>query len=633
MSVLAYPRIHFRGRCLVSPPTANNDDVVVNLDEANIRLEPELALMTDDDKARRWIMGGLTAISPINNRPHRYLRCAWNYFGDASVRFQRVVVCSTVGVDGRMHPHDPIVGQPIQLQGADKTHPVISDVDHSGVAVTQIFVGGIRLGDGHLGLSAIHNTRAYSRWIGWRNAATYQGEQNFVGAGATWQFAMPKDELHFDGEAQSPVLRDLSEAALRGRGIQVQFCFYLVEPMISDVALEKLFAAGFETPNPAEAYMVGTIGPWEDHELATSMIDRLLLPPTRGLPDGLPQVPLGPASARVQTGWDVVSLNLITTFPEANYDRPPTQKADLGPVRLGLIPPGAEQPIAISEPIPYDNETYRRTGGIVDVPYDPACAAPADIAAGTLVLLADRIEPPSDAAGPCPTRLAPPILSEADSVLTLETDNQALFLSKGERGTIHVLIRERGGPPTDDVTISLWEYQFGLSPAQPHLRAHSSLIRVDVGSPLSHRIKYHREETFHGGHTTPLAIHVEALHPGSLFLAFTMDGKAPWDGFPIGGTFYVGIRVLPDDDYSHVDPTERVTWEFMYKHVFRYYHLIYPAMSKIIPFNNQAAMEAAAPEIVKRTDPAIRDTTRYMPVTRDLSHGKRELIVEWADSL
>ena len=70
----------------------------------------------------------------------------------------------------------------------------------------------------------------------------------------------------------------------------------------------------------------------------------------------------------------------------------------------------------------------------------------------------------------------------------------------------------------------------------------------------------------------------------------------------------------------------------MYQNIFRYYNLTFPAMSKVIPLDNQAAMEAAAPEIVRRTDPALRHSTRYMPITRDLSTGKRDLIVQWANS-
>lgn len=40
MSVLAFPRIHFRGRCLINPLTANNDDVMEAIDEAHVGIEP-----------------------------------------------------------------------------------------------------------------------------------------------------------------------------------------------------------------------------------------------------------------------------------------------------------------------------------------------------------------------------------------------------------------------------------------------------------------------------------------------------------------------------------------------------------------------------------------------------------------
>ena len=44
-------------------------------------------------------------------------------------------------------------------------------------------------------------------------------------------------------------------------------------------------------------------------------------------------------------------------------------------------------------------------------------------------------------------------------------------------------------------------------------------------------------------------------------------------------------------------------------------------------------MESEADELVSRTDPALWHTTRYMPRTRDLSKGKRDLIRRWAATL
>jgi hypothetical protein len=268
------------------------------------------------------------------------------------------------------------------------------------------------------------------------------------------------------------------------------------------------------------------------------------------------------------------------------------------------------------------------------VPYNPDCVSPQELAEGTLVLLADRREPPAGSpAQPCRVYYGDPILTEADSIYTLETDDQAIYLQPGASQDIAVLVRERGGPPRQSVTIYLWEYQFVVYPASPDRRAGSLLTRVGPGTPLLHRICFDRKVTFPAGQTTPKTIPLKALESGSLTLAFTFDGKPPGDDFPNGGAFYMGVRVMPDDDYSDIPEANPPSWDFMYKTVFRYYHMLYPAMSKIIPFNNRCAMEAAACEIVKRTDPDLWHSTRYMPTTRDLSAGKRQLIVDWAGSL
>jgi hypothetical protein len=89
---------------------------------------------------------------------------------------------------------------------------------------------------------------------------------------------------------------------------------------------------------------------------------------------------------------------------------------------------------------------------------------------------------------------------------------------------------------------------------------------------------------------------------------------------------------MPDDDYSSVPESTRLTWEFVYHNVLRYYHLIFPVMSEVIPFNNREAVTKAARQgaLTAATDPARWHSTGYMPPTRDLSTGKRKLLVEWA---
>ena len=224
---------------------------------------------------------------------------------------------------------------------------------------------------------------------------------------------------------------------------------------------------------------------------------------------------LGPCTARIQQGRDVVSLNLITTFPEANYQRPPL-KADLGRVVLGVVRRGNAAPIPIGGPLAYDCTNYELTGGVVDVPYDPGSVSEKELADGTLVLLAEK-----NPKGPLYS-----ILTEANSSITIETDDRGVYCDVGDSGTISILIRERGAPPRSDVTVWLWEYQYVTCPGGFQQRASSTLTLVESGPPLAARISIVRRVVFGAGRSQPLPIPFRALRPGPLALAFTLDGAS-----------------------------------------------------------------------------------------------------------
>ena len=67
------------------------------------------------------------------------------------------------------------------------------DGRHLQTIFAQVFAGGVLVGDDAVRLVARHDTRAHSHWAIFRNASTYQGEQSYVGFGATWQLAFPGD--------------------------------------------------------------------------------------------------------------------------------------------------------------------------------------------------------------------------------------------------------------------------------------------------------------------------------------------------------------------------------------------------------------------------------------------------------
>ncbi|QEH34850.1 Violacein biosynthesis protein VioB [Aquisphaera giovannonii] len=619
MSVLGYPRIHFRGRCSVNAATGDNDDVRIGINPDAVALEPALAAMSDR-AAMSWMMEGVRAIQPECNEVRWYLKGGWNYFGDLTFKLLDARVNAAVGPDGVASSADPIVGEDVAILGSPSEDGHIGptakvcDADPTGSWLTQLFLGHLSVGGEHLGISATHDARAFARWVGWRNAVRYKGEQNFTGGGATWQFALPRECLRFRGTDRSPALEALRDAAEGARGIVVQFSLLLPQPEITDLELIALFQAGDYVPNPVLSLLVGTIGVWQDGELATAPDGRLLLPPIKYT---------GPATARVQPYRPVVSLNLACTFFEDGYDLPP-KKADYGPVWLGYVPEGGGDPVRISEPIAYDYPTYEATGGILDVPYDPRVVSRDQLDRGSLVLLSML-----GAQGDRPV----PLLAEVPDGLVVDTDDRGLYLDVDGRGHIHVLVRERGLPPRSDVPVWIWEYQNYLVPAGPLERAGGVPKLVDQGSGLEPRVRFPSVVLFPRGRAEPLPVPVEAIRPGSVAMALTLDGRPLPAGYPWDTAAYAGARVLPEDDFSKYPLRRRTSWKFMYKHVWRYYRLIFPAMSRIIPMDSKEDMEAAARHILARTDPAIWHSTLYMPPSRDLSRGKRDLIVEWVEEV
>lgn len=91
--------------------------------------------------------------------------------------------------------------------------------------------------------------------------------------------------------------------------------------------------------------------------------------------------------------------------------------------------------------------------------------------------------------------------------------------------------------------------------------------------------------------------------------------------------FFTELRVLPWDDYSAI-PDAQVTFDLVYREIFRYYDLILPAMSARLDMTSEAvwATPTAARYVLRMIDPAIWHTYNYMPRTRDLSAPRRALL-------
>ena len=93
---------------------------------------------------------------------------------------------------------------------------------------------------------------------------------------------------------------------------------------------------------------------------------------------------------------------------------------------------------------------------------------------------------------------------------------------------------------------------------------------------------------------------------------------------------YLAVRVLPfDDELERQTPDSDLTFEFIYNHVLKVYDVVYPAMNQAVELKNAKAVAANADVIRAQLllDPAT--STEYVPASRDLSAGKRRLLLRF----
>jgi hypothetical protein len=108
--------------------------------------------------------------------------------------------------------------------------------------------------------------------------------------------------------------------------------------------------------------------------------------------------------------------------------------------------------------------------------------------------------------------------------------------------------------------------------------------------------------------------------------------------FPPGPAFYATVRVLPFDSTvpgefidlwnSTHDPAQ--AWTFVYNNILYIYDMIFSVMLKYINLGSRDAVEKSTAAIAAliAKDAAV-ESTMAMPITRDLSAGKRTTLQLW----
>jgi hypothetical protein len=219
------------------------------------------------------------------------------------------------------------------------------------------------------------------------------------------------------------------------------------------------------------------------------------------------------------------------------------------------------------------------------VPFHPTLGP--TIAAGELVLMTEK---------------GGEMLVEAP--VMVESDDRCVYLQQGESAMVRFAALARGAPLAEPIRFLVMD--------EPGRGAHRPVVECP--------------ETIDVGGRADNILTLRAANPGCtvIRLARSPGGRR----LDLARDPYISVRVLPTDDYGHLGDDE-LTFPLVYQEVFRYYHLLHPAMNQKLDLGDEQAVTAAAETLLRRTDPGNWRRARYMPRTRDLSAGKRRLLERW----
>jgi hypothetical protein len=666
MSYLRRPRLHFSGKAVVQTATANNSggirDGVPYFDVNQVMVDTG----GDPEAFREWM-------HQLNIEG--YINSFWNYYGDNHIRFDPMTIHGVEMTEGNPitdPAQDAIIGSEVRISGdpfkGRRTSAYLVDTDPTDAYTTQLFSGALTIQSiSGLIVQATQATRGFSRWLNyWRNLAV-GGD---TGASAWWQVAFPKAGLEWGSVAASPAVQALQAEMNQSQstqGLVMRFCTYLFRhPSFRQIS--RRYEEGKRTAVEGALVVSGTIGVWDEDEFASIPSARLLIPPLASAAEIPPEVRsqrkgstyyLGATLATVDTARQVITLDLINTLPEvANYDvlspdansQNVPEKIDLGTLTLGVQEhclPETCQKIALLPFELYQRSSYWLTSGIVELPYPPEMEA--DILNGDLVLFGTPDKP---------------LLEETPYVVL--TDQRSVYLDleddTAQMVTLQVLLR--GAPAPAGLNFPLSQTINEDSPAHPQNDPPTSSVpTASLSSPTLDpdpaRVPHTRFRLFkraqRGNEITSISSSVKTGINGMITLPinpFRAGTGKIWlhvpDGFPVdqlenvereleryflrGGLGdYLNIRVLPNDSHHDQISDEELTWEYIHREVFSYYSLLYPAMNVWINLDNEDMMRVYAAEIKSLVSAELRHSTLYMPVTRELSAGRRRLIQRWAD--
>ena len=581
MSYLGLPRLVFSGRFQTDPSTVNNDPEHFNTD----RFRSNYQEVSTASQMNGW----------------------WNPGGTAAFRFFQCKVVRAVYRDGTdcVDPSaDPIVGAAVRNAGA-RVEGKIVDLDPEQQGCSQLWGLAVRVGGESLGFGGDFEVSAFADLWFSRVTGSNGGDSY---AAAFWQSVLAP--LEWKGDGTSRLLGELLSAD--GAPPQKLSIRFTVDGY-DDNRRSPTFTLG---------RIAGAIGLYLPGEPKTFVPGRRLwaVPAAQ---TGLPQ--LQDAYACIDKS-DVLHIDLSNSLVDSSPGGP---SAPMGKLQVSLQPqsPAGAPPIPLVD-VPYQDPTwYASSAGIVSVRLSADLAQKA--ASTPLVLTASS--PPSSTSPGGTTA----VLAEAGNGQWVRADDIVFRLNPRESlaSDAHpeattTLYATCFGAPLAGATITL-----GYDPTNMLGQATQGPAPGPqrLGTPEK-ALSFPTTLTTDSAGTAPIGL--AASDPG--------NPRGYIDGQLYGVTYAIGDSPPPYGSvsnaalqlnvlvWSRYQAPDVVDWLNDVRPIFQQYANLYPVMRPIVDLANYASIVSRL-EIMKSVFRAKLTDPNYMPVTRDLSLAKHNMLRHWLE--
>jgi hypothetical protein len=346
---------------------------------------------------------------------------------------------------------------------------------------------------------------------------------------------------------------------------------------------------------------------------------------------------------------NVLSIDLLNTFPEWFWQG---EKVDFKDIDIGVVSPNnTYTKLATLTSASYAQANYENAGGIVDLPINPQQASL--LKDGQIVFLAQPgvWVATADSQGNLQPSKTQVILAETP--LTAQTDSRAIYLNEGESSSFQISVKNRGKPAAGaSVLIVKYNPPDATSNTVNAIPAGAlQVVNITNGQPIVVTVTPDGEQPiqtnaaiFQADGNGMVNVSIRAAGPGFPVLVFypylsaSSMPQATGSFDEVGTAMFTTIRVLSYDDAfvdqfvklwnSNYDPAQ--AWNFVYSNILYLYDMIFPVMLRFVPLGDRTRVEAAIDQVLTLISPKyFPESTLAMPITRDLSRGKRAVLELW----